>query len=280
MIHFESVEVGYVQWTVYEVCRISCQVKSMSDLSGDVAWLFNQKRHFGVAAPKPGTLEILSQGHPCWSWSDVGGGENIVFLMFFVRNTMLRRLCAPSLFTSVLQPIFSILTRFTEMASKPVSFEKLWEVLRNCWFWSVTNDVKPQALRLRPKFLEFLAPELLADRDFVLAAATWMLDHGRWWYIIYEHLLYRCSIGWYVYVCVFFITCSSLFLPITKKYHTFRCWKLASPGGRWHEVTWRTQVKGNWEILELLPQHFSNDREAAEKQTSFCSCLNLNQVLV
>ena len=31
-----------------------------------------------------------------------------------------------------------------------------------------------QALRLRPKFLEFLAPELVADRDFILAAAAWL----------------------------------------------------------------------------------------------------------
>ena len=36
-----------------------------------------------------------------------------------------------------------------------------------------------QALRLRPKFLEFLAPELLADRDFILAAAAWQkLGHA------------------------------------------------------------------------------------------------------
>ena len=36
-----------------------------------------------------------------------------------------------------------------------------------------------QALRLRPKFLDFLAPELLADRDFILNAAAWQkLGHA------------------------------------------------------------------------------------------------------
>lgn len=37
------------------------------------------------------------------------------------------------------------------------------------WLWTIPH-IPHQAVCLRPKFVEFLAPELLADRDFVLAA--------------------------------------------------------------------------------------------------------------